>query len=634
MIVVNNGYGDDQFHTLNHSKWNGLTACDLVFPFFLFMVGVSAYLSLRKYQFVPSGEVIMKMLMRSVLFFLIGEGLHVWEMVIHGHTDIFANLRLWGVMQRIALCYCFISLLLLYVKPKALMSIAGGILVVYSLILLFGNGYAQDETNILCIADRWLVSSAHLYRKSPVDPEGLVGTLSSFAHVTIGAYIGYSICHKTELTERMKRVSGIGAIMLVVGLVVAIWLPLNKRVWSTSYVLVTCAISSFVLIALTYIADHKNKSKWFDPFRRAGLHAFAIYVASEMIAPVVGVTGIADNAYSALCNIFSPAMSSFIYSLLFAMCFLAACYIHIPKKGKLLSMVLLLIGCDRGVLDSKYVPEGFVSDVKVSYTSIKNQGRSELCWVYAILSTIESDYMKDRNDTVNLSAKYLGRKYLEERALDYFRSKGSDKISLRGVGPMTLELIDRYGLMPMECYESDVPVDFMGLAAYVMSASDDAISKNVSEERFVSGLTKLLDERLGVVPDTFVVNDLSFTPLTYADTVMADRSFVTMMSNAKKPYKDGVNPDLTDNRFACLATNVKSDSLVVNIIKSLNEGKAVMWEGGPNDNHAVAIVGLGHDKRGKKYFLAKNSWGTNNPTLGYLYIPVDYTKKHTALVVF
>jgi len=332
MIVVNNGVGHEQFHTLNHSEWNGLTMCDLVFPFFLFMVGVSAFLALRSCNFTPSKEVVLSIVKRSVIFFAIGLGLHVWEMVIDGNWDILSNLRLWGVMQRIALCYCFISLLLLYVTPKALTSIAAGILVVYTGILVLGNGYAQDETNILCVVDRWIVSPAHLYHKSPIDPEGFVGTLSSFAHVCIGAYIGYSICHKMELKERMKRVSGIGLVLLIVGLVAAIWLPLNKRVWSTSYVLVTCGIATLVLILLTYIADHHNKWKWFDLFRRAGLHAFFIYVASEMIAPALGHFGVNEYVFGLFNKVLSPEMSSFLYSLIFSL--LLLCYGYIPKAKK------------------------------------------------------------------------------------------------------------------------------------------------------------------------------------------------------------------------------------------------------------------------------------------------------------
>jgi len=329
MIVVNNGVGHEQYSTLNHSKWNGLTMCDLVFPFFLFMVGVSAYLALRRCNFTPSKEVVLSILKRSAIFFAIGVGLHAWEMMVYGHGDILPNLRLWGVMQRIALCYCFISLLLLYVTPKALMSIAAGILVVYTGILVLGNGYARDGSNILSVVDRFLFTPAHLYKKSPIDPEGLVGTLSSFAHVCIGAYIGYSICHKIELKERMKRVASIGTLILVLGLIASIWLPLNKRVWSSSYVLVTCGIATLVLILLTYIADHHDKWRWFDIFRRAGLHAFFIYVASEMLAPVIGRFAINESIYNVFCKFFSPEFSSFLYSAIFS--FLLLCYGYIPK---------------------------------------------------------------------------------------------------------------------------------------------------------------------------------------------------------------------------------------------------------------------------------------------------------------
>jgi predicted acyltransferase len=130
----------------------------------------------------------------------------------------------------------------------------------------------------------------------------------------------------------MKRVSGIGLTLLAVGLVVAIWLPLNKRVWSTSYVLVTCGIATLVLIVLTYIADHHGKWAWFDLFRRAGLHAFFIYVASEMLAPVIGHYDLNEAIHGYLCHVFSPEMSSFIYSMMLS--FLLLCYGYIPKDKK------------------------------------------------------------------------------------------------------------------------------------------------------------------------------------------------------------------------------------------------------------------------------------------------------------
>ncbi len=630
MIVVNNGYGDDQFSTLNHSHWNGLTVCDLVFPFFLFMVGVSAYLALRRCDFQPRRDVIKRICYRSCMFFLIGLGLHIWEMLVDGNWQIVQNLRLWGVMQRIALCYFFVSMTLLYVKPKALTIIAGAILVVYSAILILGNGYAQDETNILSIVDRWIVSPAHLYRKSPVDPEGLLGAFSSFAHVAIGAYIGYSICHKTELTERMRRVSGLGFFMLIVGLLVSIWLPINKRVWSSSYVLVTCGIASLVLIVLTYLADHKDKWKWFDVFRRAGLHAFLLYVISEMLAPVIGKLGMKEYVYSQFATVFSPEWSSFAYSLLFAAFLLLFCYMSTSKK--LMGFALVLVGCDKGELKFNYVPEEFVTEIKLKFTSVKNQGRSELCWIYSSFAVLESEMMM-KGDSVNLSTNFIARKYLEDIFRDYYLSKGQTRVDLRGGGPMAIDLTRRYGVVPDEAYLSKRDVDYFGLINEIKSIADSALVNNDPLDVFQKKVISILDNSIGEVPDSVELHGKMVTPKEYGQYLLADREYIVMMSNKKFPIGKNVDPKLKDNRLGCLAENVSGDTLAARVLKSLQNGKAVMLEGGPNDNHAVAIVGMGHDKRGVRYFVAKNSWGTNNPTSGFFFIEESYLKKHTALVM-
>ena len=631
MIIVNNGVGSEQFHTLNHSKWNGLTVCDLVFPFFLFMVGVSAYLALRKCDFQPRLAVVRRIVFRSVVFFLIGVGLHAWEMLVDGKLDIFPDLRLWGVMQRIALCYLFVSLLLLFVKPKALTIVAGCILVVYSAILVFGNGYAQDDSNILCVVDRLIVSPAHLYRKSPIDPEGFVGTLSSFAHVALGAYIGYSICHKTELTQRMRRVGSLGVVMLVVGLIVAVWLPLNKRVWSSSYVLVTCGISTLVLILLTYVADHRGHWRWFDVFRVAGLHAFMLYVVSEMLSPVLGRLGINVAVHSAFCQWLSPQMASFVYSVIFSFIILMLAYV--PKRAGLLNMALLLVGCDDGKLKTDYVPEDFHYDIQLKTTPVKSQGDSELCWVFSMLGVFESEHLMDGGDTLNLSTSYFGRRCLEERALEYYRSKGDKVLRLRGVGAMTLELVNRYGLLPDEAYAREGSFSYRAAIADVAKITDEAWKGGKTEKEFMAKVSEHLDKCIGVVPDTFTYDGKSYTPQTFASTVVDGKRYETLTCNKHLQWNRRLDPQLTDNVYGCKALNVKGDELVERVAQSLRRGNAVMWEGGPNDNHAVVVVGMGRDKKGRCYFVAKNSWGTNNPTHGLFYIEAKYMKKHTALVV-
>ncbi len=183
MILVNNQYGES-FAPLQHAKWNGMTPCDLVFPFFLFIMGISTYLSLMKTGFKPSAPVIRKIVKRTVLLFLIGLGIHWFDMALDGHATDFAHLRIWAVLQRIALCYLAVSVFALTVSHRHLIKTIVGLLVLYALILIFGNGYDYDaSTNILARVDLRLFGAGHLYHKSPVDPEGLLGTIPSGAGI-------------------------------------------------------------------------------------------------------------------------------------------------------------------------------------------------------------------------------------------------------------------------------------------------------------------------------------------------------------------------------------------------------------------------------------------------------------------
>ena len=181
MILVNNG-GEHNYSFLEHSKWNGLTPCDLVFPFFLFMVGMSTFISLKKTEFKPSAHVYRKIAKRTILLFLIGLGINWFDMICNGDALDFAHLRIWAVLQRIAICYGVVALLAITLNHRYFIHTIIGLLVVYMGILVFGNGYAYDaSTNILAQVDRSIFGINHLYQRSPVDPEGLLSTIPSIA---------------------------------------------------------------------------------------------------------------------------------------------------------------------------------------------------------------------------------------------------------------------------------------------------------------------------------------------------------------------------------------------------------------------------------------------------------------------
>ncbi len=149
MILVNNG-GEHNYSFLEHSKWNGLTPCDLVFPFFLFMMGMSTFLSLKKTEFKPSAAIYRKIAKRTILLFFIGLGINWFDMICNGGGLDFAHLRFWAVLQRIALCYGVVAMLAITLNHRYFIHTIIGLIVIYMGILVFGNGYAYDASiNIL-----------------------------------------------------------------------------------------------------------------------------------------------------------------------------------------------------------------------------------------------------------------------------------------------------------------------------------------------------------------------------------------------------------------------------------------------------------------------------------------------------
>lgn len=332
MILVNNGYGES-FEMLGHSKWNGMTPCDLVFPFFLFIMGISCYLSLSKNSFTPTAPVLRRVIKRTILLFAIGLFINWFDNAIEGDLLCFGHLRIWAVMQRIALCYFFVSLFALYANHRYTIPAIVVLLAVYTLLLTVGNGYAEDaSTNILAQVDLKLFGYDHLYHKSPVDPEGLLGTISSVAHVLIGFYCGKLIKQKETIEQKALAVFVIGTVCVIAGYLLTYGLPLNKRIWSPSYVLVTCGLAALLQALLINGERNGNSDKW-TVFRVFGVNALALYVASELLAILFGHFGISAAIYDALHAIIpSLKWASLAYALTFVAINYAIGYVLWRKK--------------------------------------------------------------------------------------------------------------------------------------------------------------------------------------------------------------------------------------------------------------------------------------------------------------
>lgn len=326
MILVNNpGSWAHIYAPLEHSKWHGCTPTDLVFPFFLFVVGVSMFFSFSKYGNTLNKESLLRIGKRTLLIFLIGLFLNSYPQWIKD----FSHLRIMGVLQRIALAYGIGSVIVLAAKRKYLPYIGGAILLLYwALLYAFGNADPYSlQGNATIPFDSAILGVNHMYKGFgiPFDPEGLFSTLPAIVTVIIGYLIGARI-KETEKQKVPLRLVVFGIASLAAGLVWGIFFPINKPLWTSSYVLYTAGWASLVLAALIWIIDLKGYTKWTSFFVVFGMNPLFIFALSGIwvltlsrIVKIPVADGKVVNGYSWLYQqVFLPLAGDINGSLLFA----------------------------------------------------------------------------------------------------------------------------------------------------------------------------------------------------------------------------------------------------------------------------------------------------------------------------
>ena len=277
MILVNNpGTGAAIYWPLEHAEWDGWTPTDLVFPFFLFIVGVAITLALGK----PRPGIYAKIVRRTLIIFALG-------LFLYGFPEFkLATWRIPGVLQRIAVCYFFAALIYLHTSWKTQARIAVGLLMGYWILLSAGT----DLTKVGSLASvvDLAVFGKHAY-KPVYDPEGLLSTLPAIATTLCGVLTGHWLKTQRTSFEKACGMFVAGASCITLGWVWNGWFPINKALWTSSYVLFTGGMALQFLALCYWLMDIKGYTSWAKPFVVYGSNALAVYFLSSLVADILYV---------------------------------------------------------------------------------------------------------------------------------------------------------------------------------------------------------------------------------------------------------------------------------------------------------------------------------------------------------
>lgn len=379
MILVNNpGTWGSIYPPLRHAAWAGCTPTDLVFPFFLFVVGAAMAFSFAKYSEGLNAASVKKLIKRGILIFLVGLGLNAFpfyptspdpDLTFWGNlADYWGHVRIVGVLQRIAMCYILGGLVALWLKSTKKIIISMGVLMGLHWLILFLIGdhsaplvngaagsfsLAGQNADVIDLA---IFGESHIYKGFgiPFDPEGLLGALSGACTVLLGYLIGNKIRNTESKIDVVAQLYTIGMLCLAGGLVWSLCYPIIKALWTGSYVLYAGGWSILMLAFFIYLIDVKGKEKIFTPFKALGMNPLFAFVMAGLFAKILGrmikwtsMITLADGSvkektwsvlswfYNNVCVAIvgeSNELSSLIYALVYVAVFTAMAMFLYKKK--------------------------------------------------------------------------------------------------------------------------------------------------------------------------------------------------------------------------------------------------------------------------------------------------------------
>jgi len=342
MVLVNNpGTWSAIYPPLEHAPWHGATPTDFVFPFFLFIVGVSIALALGKRveNGGVSSEIYLKIFRRAAVIFLLGLFLAAFPFYnfAKGEWLDISTLRIMGVLQRIAVCYLFAALIFVKTNWRQQTFIAAFLLLVYwalmTLINVPGCQFTtfDDKTcNLAAYIDRQILTENHIYKASKVfDPEGILSTIPSIATILFGVLCGHWLRRKREGYETVAAMFFVGVSLTALGWIWNFWFPINKQLWTSSYAVYMAGLSLCFLGFCYWLIDIKGYRKWAKPFVIFGVNALALFVGSGLLGKTMNLIkfSAADGKTISLQgtifnNIFLPFAAPVNASLMYALSYI------------------------------------------------------------------------------------------------------------------------------------------------------------------------------------------------------------------------------------------------------------------------------------------------------------------------
>jgi len=364
MLLVNNpGTWAAIYPPFEHAEWNGCTLTDLIFPFFLFIVGVAIPFSFgnRLEDGQDKRKLYLQIIRRTLILFLLGLFLNSLSIMMGAHPTInpikvLSDLRVPGVLQRIALCYFFASLIFLNFKIQAQIFISALLVVGYWIlmtvipipvdhngVMAYQSGLLEKGVNLAAFIDN-IFLKGHMWSVTKTwDPEGLLSTIPAIATTLFGVFSGYWLRRNISAPDKLIGMFIMGNLGVATGYIMSFWFPLNKSLWSSSYTLFTAGIALNFLALCYWLIDVKEWKKGLQFFLVYGSNAITVFVLSGIFARLllfIKIPQSIGNPISLKAIIFNnlfaswllPEDASLLYAILFVILWYGIMYIFYAKK--------------------------------------------------------------------------------------------------------------------------------------------------------------------------------------------------------------------------------------------------------------------------------------------------------------